>query len=91
VQCPFAKSQLVDDILFLGSSNTQDLRASVRPNPALVSCHDDERNNREQGEASTYNGASFMAVLAAGHGGSGRSLEDGTCLPMALLIFSQVI
>jgi hypothetical protein len=75
VQRPFAKSQ-VDDILFLGSSNTQDLGASVRPNSALVSCHDDERNNREQGEASTYNGAPFMAVLVTGHGGSGLSLEE---------------
>jgi hypothetical protein len=41
----------------------------------LVSCHDNERN-REQGEASTYNGAPFMAVLVAGHGGSGLSLEE---------------
>jgi hypothetical protein len=72
VQCPLSKSQLVDDIL--GSN----LGASVRPNPALVSCHDDEGNNREQGEASTYNG------------GSRRFLEDGTCLPRAL-IFSQHI
>jgi hypothetical protein len=77
VQCPFAKCQ-------------QDLGASVRPNPALVSCDDDERSNREQGEASTYNGAPFMAVLAAGHGGSCWSLEDGTCHPRAM-IFSQLI